>query len=100
MTLLPVCQIGQKMQEFLMKFLNALHCFPTHKCNFGKAVVIYLGKQVGQGCVCPVAAKVKAILDFPAPQTHLELRHILGMAGYYCAFSKNFSQIVAQLNSL
>lgn len=69
------------------------HCTasPEHKCYFGKAVVTYLDKQVGQGCVCPVAAKPKANLDFPAPKTRCELRHFLGMAGYYCAFSKSFS---------
>lgn len=31
------------------------------KCEFAKATVIYLGKVVGQGHVCPVGAKVAAI---------------------------------------
>ncbi|KAK2895729.1 hypothetical protein Q8A73_015217 [Channa argus] len=70
------------------------------KCEFGKAVVTYLGKQVGQGQVCPVAAKVQAILDFPAPQTRHELRRFLGMAEYYRAFCKNFSDVPAPLTSL
>lgn len=30
-------------------------------CRFGKATVAYLGKQVSQGKVCPVEAKVMAI---------------------------------------
>ena len=70
------------------------------KCEFGKAVVTYLGKQVGQGNVLPDAAKVPAIIDFPAPQTRCDLRRFLGMAGYYRAFCKNFSDIVAPLTSL
>lgn len=70
------------------------------KCEFGKAVVTYLGKQVGQGQVLPVAVKVQAILDFPAPQTHRELRRFLRMAGCYCGFCKNFSEVVAPLTSL
>lgn len=70
------------------------------KCEFGKAMVTYLGKQVGQGNVLPVAAKVQAIVDFPAPQTRRDLRRFLGMAGYYRAFCKNFSDIVAPLTSL
>ncbi|KAK2920619.1 hypothetical protein Q8A73_000104 [Channa argus] len=70
------------------------------KCEFGKVVVTYLGKQVGQGQVCPVAAKVQAILDFPAPQTRRELRRFLGMAGYYRAFCKSFSDVAAPLTSL
>ncbi len=39
------------------------------KCEFGRATVTYLGKQVGQGEVCPIAAKVQAILQFPVPTT-------------------------------
>lgn len=37
------------------------------KCEIGKAAVTYLGKQVGQGCVRPVVAKVEA-LTVPYPQ--------------------------------
>ena len=65
-----------------------------------KAIVTYLGKQVGQGHVCPVRAKVQAIVDFPAPQMRRELCRFLGMAGYYRAFCKNFSEVVAPLTSL
>lgn len=39
------------------------------KGEFGKAVVTHLGKQVGQGQILPVAAKVQASVDFPATQT-------------------------------
>lgn len=35
------------------------------KCEFGKATVTYLGKQVGGGQVRPVKAKVEAILAVP-----------------------------------
>lgn len=60
--------------------------------------------QVGQGQVRPLAAEVQAILDFPlatgAPKTHWELHSFLGVAGYYRAFNKNVSDIVAPLTSL
>lgn len=70
------------------------------KCEFAKATVTYLGKQVGQGQVCPVAQKVQAIVDFPVPQTKRELRRFLGMAGYYRAFCRNFSDIALPLTDL
>ncbi len=38
------------------------------KCEFCKATVMYLGKQVGKGQVRPVEAKVSAIKKFP--RTH------------------------------
>lgn len=67
------------------------------KCEFGKATVTYLGKQVGHGSVRPVDAKVTAVLSFPKPTTRRELRRFLGMTGYYRCFCKNFSVVVAPL---
>lgn len=70
------------------------------KCEFGKATVTYLGKQVGQGQVRPLDAKVTAILSLPTPTTRCKLRRFLGMAGYYRCFCQNFSVVVAPLTRL
>uniref|UniRef100_A0A8B9H0C2 ribonuclease H n=1 Tax=Astyanax mexicanus TaxID=7994 RepID=A0A8B9H0C2_ASTMX len=70
------------------------------KCEFGKARVSYLGKQVGQGEVRPLEAKTQAILDFKVPTTKRDLRRFLGMAGYYRGFCKNFATVVAPLTNL
>ena len=70
------------------------------KCEFGKATVTYLGKQVGGGKVRPLEAKVAAITSFPAPTTRRELRRFLGMTGYYRGFCRNFSAVVAPLTDL
>ncbi len=70
------------------------------KCEFGKATVTYLGKQVGQGQVRPVDLKVQAITNFAVPLTKRELRRFLGMSGYYRGFCKNFSDVVLPLTNL
>lgn len=70
------------------------------KCDFGKATVTYLGKEVGQGQVRALSAKIQAILDYPVPQTRRQLRRFLGMAGYYRGFCRNFADVVAPLTSL
>lgn len=70
------------------------------KCEFGKATVTYLSKEVGHGQVRPVDAKVLAITAFPAPTARRELRCFLGMVGYYCSFCKNVSAVVAPLTDL
>ncbi len=70
------------------------------KCEFCKAVVTYLGKQVGHGQIRPVEAKVTAILQYPAPKTKRELRRFLGMVGYYRAFCKIFASVVSPLTDL
>ena len=70
------------------------------KCEFAKATVTYLGKQVGQGTVRALDDKVKAIAEFPVPATRRELRRFIGMAGYYRSFCRNFSSVIAPLTSL
>ncbi|KAL1281191.1 hypothetical protein QQF64_015791 [Cirrhinus molitorella] len=64
------------------------------KCEFAKASVTYLGKQVGNGQVRPLDGKIAAILEYPIPTTRRELRRFLGMVGYYRCFCKNFSSVV------
>ncbi len=70
------------------------------KCEFGQATITYLGKEVGQGQVRPIEAKVAAIAEFPVPTTRRELRRFLGMSGYYRSFCRNFSTIAHPLTSL
>ena len=70
------------------------------KCEFGKATVTYLGKEVGLGTVRPVHGKVMAIVDYPTPTSKRELRRFVGMAGYYRSFCRNFSSVMASLTSL
>ncbi len=70
------------------------------KCDFGQATITYLGREVGQGQVRPIEAKVSAIAEFPVPTSRKELRRFLGMAGYYRNFCKNFSTVVSSLTSL
>lgn len=53
------------------------------KCEYGKATVTYIGRQVGQGQVCPVEAKVSAIAEHPVPSTKTAFHRLVGMAGYY-----------------
>ena len=64
------------------------------KCEFAKAAITHLEKEVGQGQVRPIAAKIRAVAQYPAPTT------ILGLAGYYRAFCLNFVTIVAPLTDL
>ncbi len=79
---------------------NASLTLNLAKCEFGKATVTYLGKQVGRGQVRPIASKVDAIASYPAPKTRRQLRRFLGMVGYYRTFCKNFSTVVAPLTTL
>lgn len=84
------------LREVFARLKDASLTVNLAKCEFGKAVVTYLGKQVGQGQVRPLTAKVQAILDFPVPTTRRQLRRFLGMRGYYRGFCKNFATVVTR----
>ncbi len=73
------------------RLANAALTLNLAKCDFARATVTYLGKQVRQGQVRPVEAKVAAVLAYPVPATRRELRRFLGMTGYYRCFCKLFS---------
>lgn len=84
------------LREVFQRLADASLTLNLAKCEFGKATVTYLGKQVGHGQVWPVEPKVSAVLSFPVPTTRWEL----GMAGYYHCFCKNFSTVVSPLTRL
>lgn len=90
----------ETLREVFARLKGARLTVNLAKCEFGKAVVTYLGKQVGQGQVRPLMAKVQAVLDFPVPTTRRQLRRFLGMCGYYRGFCKNFATVVIPLTAL
>lgn len=70
------------------------------KCEFGKATITYLGKQVEQGQMQPVEEKVRAVMEIPVLSTRRQLCKFLGMAGYYRGFCRKFSAIAKPLTTL
>lgn len=88
------------LREVFSRLKNASLTLNLAKCDFGQATITYLGREVGQGQVRPIEAKVSAITEFPVPASRKELRRFLGMAGYYRNFCKNFSTVVSPLTSL
>lgn len=62
------------LKNMLERLDKALLTLNLAKCEFGQATVTYLGKEVGQGQVRPVEAKVQANSEFPVPTTRRELR--------------------------
>ncbi len=87
------------LREIFARLSEASLTINLVKCEFCKAVVTYLGKQVGHGQIRPAEAKVTAILQYPAPKTKRELCRFLRMV-YYRAFCKNVASVVSPLADL
>ena len=71
-----------------------------HKCEFLKDKVDYLGFEVSKDGIHASPEKVKAVLDWPRPQSMHDIRSFLGLASYYRKFIKGFSQLVKPLTDL
>jgi hypothetical protein len=67
------------------------------KCMFFVQKVPFLGFEVSNEGVTPLANKVKAVAEFPKPRTAKQALSFLGLANYYRRFVKNFSRIVRPL---
>jgi hypothetical protein len=74
--------------------------FKAKKCKFRKPKIEYLGLVVEEGKLAMDPAKLKGILDWPAPKTVKEVRSFLGFGDFYCCFVKEFSHLVHPLNDL
>lgn len=90
----------QRVRALFSRLAEARLTVNLAKCEFARATVTYLGRVVGQGHMRPVDAKIRAVVQFPAPSTKKELMRFLGLVGYYRSFCKNFSTVVAPLTDL
>ena len=71
-----------------------------HKCEFLKDKVDYLGFEVSKDGIHASPEKVKAVIDWPRPQSVHDIRSFLGLASYYRKFIKGFSQFAKPLTDL
>jgi len=70
------------------------------KSDFLLKELDYLGHTITKDGIKPKIDKVKAIMEWEAPQNIYQLRSFLGAIGYYRKFIYQFSKIAAPLNNL
>lgn len=82
----PDCYPLPRLDDCIDREGSANLTLKLAKCEFGQATVTYLGKVVGHGKVCPIGAKVEAIVNFGVPTTRPELKSFLGWQATIGAF--------------
>jgi hypothetical protein len=70
------------------------------KCSFNQTSVEYLGLIISEGEIRMDLVKLKAIQDWPLPQTVKEVQKFLGFCNFYCRFVKDYSHIAWPLFNL
>lgn len=90
--------------EHLKKILTLLQQHQLRlnqiKCEFGKRNLVYLGFIVGGGNLQVDPDKVKAIKDWPRPNSVTEVRSFMGACQYLRKFIRHFSVIASPLHAL
>lgn len=69
------------------------------KSEFLQKSVAYLGHIITPDGVKPNPDKIRAIQNFPIPNTPKEIKSFLGLLGYYRRFIKDFAKITKPLTS-
>jgi len=70
------------------------------KCEFWLKKVPFLGQILLEEGIAVDPAKVQGVMDWKAPTSVLKVRSFLGLAGYYCRFIPDFSEIAKTMTSL
>jgi hypothetical protein len=70
------------------------------KCHFAVNQVEFLGHVISKDGISTDPEKVRAVVDFPTPQSQKDVRVFLGLATHYRKFIRNFATIASSLNKL
>ena len=68
------------------------------KCVFGQTNLEFLGYQISSQGIRPTEEKVKAIIDYPKPETVEDLRRFTGMVNFYRAHLPNAASYQSLIN--
>lgn len=87
----------EHLDTVLSKLTEAGFTINVTKCKFGQPEVKFLGHIINEHGVVPDPGRMTAMLNYPAPKNHKELRRFLGICNYHYRFIINYASYVAPL---
>ena len=63
------------------------------KCSFFQSEIVYLAHHVSQQGILPSCNNVRAVEEFPMPETYMQVHAFCGLVGHYQRFIKGFANI-------
>lgn len=96
--------ISTSLQQHLEKIKEVFERFKLHnlkiqldKSDFLKKQVAFLGHELTSEGIKPNSDKIKAVLNYPMPSSHKEVKAFLGLTGYYRKFIRDYAKLTKPL---
>ena len=70
------------------------------KCSFLHKQITFLGHEVSADSMKPGDLNLKGIAEMAPPANYTEVRHFLGITGFFRRFIKNYARIAKPLNDI
>ena len=90
----------QHVRSVLQRLLENQLFVKAEKCAFHQHSTSFLGFVINEGGLDMDPEKVKAVVEWPTPQSRKDLQRFLGFANFYRRFIRNYSVVAAPLTSL
>ncbi len=90
----------QHVRRVLQRLLENGLFVKAEKCEFHAQSVPFLGHIVSAEGIRMDPEKIKAVVEWPSPDSRKALQRFLGFANFYRRFIRNFSQLASPLTAL
>ena len=90
----------QHLKLVLERLKKARLKLKPSKCHFLRESVGYLGHVITPHGLKPNPKQVKAVVEFPVPESVTNVRQFLGLTSYYRRFIAHFAKVAAPLHVL